>query len=164
MKNYLTRIGTWRKTEIGIETLKRKLESTKQKSLPTSLFYRHLALTPVGKYITAIFNWLKILSTEYQYPKLHKVWFVFIYCYIFPVCSIKITLMSKHTGVSYKFNSIHNLKWEKELEVKTEKLIKIKSDVSGTEMPVPQTLRSWVLIIPQKSLLWRLCGWHPWSK
>lgn len=26
-----------------------------------------------------------------------------------------------------------------------------------------KTWRSWILISPQKGLLWRLCGWHPWS-
>lgn len=37
--------------------------------------------------------------------------------------------------------------------MKTERIIKIKSDVSDTKMPVPQTWRSRVLIIPQKNQL-----------
>lgn len=40
------------------------------------------------------------------------------------------------------FDSMHNLKWEKEQRIKTEKLIKRKSDVSDTEMPVPQNLEA----------------------
>lgn len=53
----------------------------------------------------------------------------------------QITLMSNYMGISYKFHSIHNLKQEKELGMKTEKLIKRNSDVSDSEMPVPQTWR-----------------------
>lgn len=53
----------------------------------------------------------------------------------------QITLISNYIGVSYKFNSKRNLKQEKELGMKTEWLIKINSDVSDSEMPVPQTWR-----------------------
>lgn len=38
----------------------------------------------------------------------------------------QITLISNYIGVSYTFNSKHNLKQEKELGMKTEWLIKIK--------------------------------------
>lgn len=72
----------------------------------------------------------------------------------------QISLISKYSGISYEF-----------LGMKTGKLIKIKSDVSDTEMPVPQTWRSRVLIIAQKSLLMETLWlapmeqvtWNEWS-
>lgn len=37
---------------------------------------------------------------------------------------------------------MHKLKWEGKRGIKTEKLIKRKSDASDTEMPVPQNLEA----------------------
>lgn len=58
------------------------------------------------------------------------------------------------TTLAYDTHSIPYVTLKKkELGMKTERIIKIKSDVSDTKMPVPQTWRSRVLIIPQKNQL-----------
>lgn len=67
------------KTEIGTKMLKnrnrnrdaeKKVGEYQTKKLPTSPFYQHLALTPIARNnIIVVLNWVKVLSTEEQYPK-----------------------------------------------------------------------------------------------
>lgn len=111
---------------------------------------------------STIVKWLKISSTEDQYPKLHKVLFVFVLLIVLPVYNAPPnTLISNYIRVSYRFKSMHNLKWEKELGMKTEnKKWRVRHwNASATNLEV---VESW--LFPRKTCSWRRCGWHPRSK
>lgn len=55
--------------------------------------------------------------------------------------SYQMILISNCINVLFMFDSMHNLKGRKN-GIKTEKLIKRKSDVSDTAMPAPQNLEA----------------------